>query len=259
MVQNNSSIAQLIAHRGLSSIFPENTLLALQAAYECGARYVEFDVQFTADVVPVLLHDATLERTSGVSGNVNEMTLAQIQDLTAGEPARFGDRFKDVSITSFVEAVQFVNACPDLTCFIDVKDDGVDRLGADVVLEALLGQIKDTRASFVVTSAQHDLIRHAFQRGVQVALVIDDLNTTSEQFAIDVAVSHIFSHMHQVDAAGGVLQQAAWQWAIYGVETAEDADRMLAGGAHFIETRSFDVLQRHLFNARQPNAPDVKS
>ena len=54
---------QLVAHRGYSSQYPENTLLAIEQAFIAGACFVECDVQLTQDGVPVLLHDVTQSRT----------------------------------------------------------------------------------------------------------------------------------------------------------------------------------------------------
>ena len=61
---------QRVAHRGYSAIAPENTLPALAAAVLSGATYVEFDVRTTADGVPVVIHDRTVDRTTDGSGHV---------------------------------------------------------------------------------------------------------------------------------------------------------------------------------------------
>ena len=54
----------VIGHRGAAARAPENTLAGLRRAHELGAAWVEFDVMLTADRVPVLIHDETLERTT---------------------------------------------------------------------------------------------------------------------------------------------------------------------------------------------------
>ena len=53
-------IPELVAHRGYALHYPENTLIGIEAAIRAGARYVEVDVQLSADKVPVLFHDRTL-------------------------------------------------------------------------------------------------------------------------------------------------------------------------------------------------------
>ena len=60
----------LIAHRGAKAYVPENTLLALEKAAECGAEWVEIDVKLTRDGQPVVIHDDLLDRTSNGRGAV---------------------------------------------------------------------------------------------------------------------------------------------------------------------------------------------
>ncbi|GGL18721.1 glycerophosphodiester phosphodiesterase [Mangrovihabitans endophyticus] len=73
-----------VAHRGYSAVAPENTLPALDAAVLAGASLIEFDVRTTADGVPVVIHDRTVDRTTSGIGEVGELTWAQIHELDAG-------------------------------------------------------------------------------------------------------------------------------------------------------------------------------
>lgn len=75
----------VVAHRGASSTHPENTLAAFEAAITLGAPLVEFDVRRSADGVPVVIHDPTLERTTDGSGVVARTPLAELRRLNAGE------------------------------------------------------------------------------------------------------------------------------------------------------------------------------
>ncbi|MGP8303591.1 glycerophosphodiester phosphodiesterase family protein [Streptomyces inhibens] len=71
-----------IGHRGAPEIAPENTLASLEAAAERGADWVETDVQFTKDGRPVIMHDATVDRTTDGTGRVDELTAKEISRLT---------------------------------------------------------------------------------------------------------------------------------------------------------------------------------
>jgi glycerophosphoryl diester phosphodiesterase len=73
-----------VAHRGYSAVAPENTLPALAAAVLAGATFVEFDVRTSADGVPVVIHDRTVDRTTDGTGHVWELTCAEIGALDAG-------------------------------------------------------------------------------------------------------------------------------------------------------------------------------
>jgi glycerophosphoryl diester phosphodiesterase len=88
-------VVHRVAHRGYSAVAPENTLPALAAAALAGATYVEFDVRTTADGVPVVLHDRTVDRTTDGTGHVWELTVEEIRALDAGSwfaPAYAGTR-----------------------------------------------------------------------------------------------------------------------------------------------------------------------
>lgn len=71
----------LLGHRGDSANHAENTLAAFAAALACGADGVELDVRLSRDGVPVVIHDATLDRTTAATGPVASRTAAELQQL----------------------------------------------------------------------------------------------------------------------------------------------------------------------------------
>ncbi|MFI5400262.1 MAG: glycerophosphodiester phosphodiesterase, partial [SAR324 cluster bacterium] len=73
------------AHRGGGGVFPESTLTAFVSCYEqFGCRFMELDVHVTRDGIPVVIHDATLDRTTDGTGPVAAHSLAELQRLDAG-------------------------------------------------------------------------------------------------------------------------------------------------------------------------------
>lgn len=74
-------MALVIAHRGFSSRYPENTLLAFEQALALGADGAEFDVQLTQDGVPVVIHDESVLRVSGADALVKDLPLAELRKL----------------------------------------------------------------------------------------------------------------------------------------------------------------------------------
>ena len=73
----------VIAHRGGAGLWPENTVHAFTRARDLGVDVLEMDAQLTADGVPVIMHDATLDRTTNGTGPVNRLTLAELKKLDA--------------------------------------------------------------------------------------------------------------------------------------------------------------------------------
>ena len=87
--------AFIAGHRGDRAEAPENTMPAFAAAFASGLEFVETDVQLTADGVPVLMHDETVDRTTDGTGAVADLTLDEIRALDAGSwyaPAFAGTR-----------------------------------------------------------------------------------------------------------------------------------------------------------------------
>jgi len=75
---------RLCAHRGGGSLAPENTLAAIRLGHSLGYRAVEIDVRFSSDGVPVLQHDAILDRTTSGHGPLAEQAWAELASLDAG-------------------------------------------------------------------------------------------------------------------------------------------------------------------------------
>ncbi|RML84477.1 glycerophosphodiester phosphodiesterase family protein, partial [Pseudomonas savastanoi] len=95
--------SSLIAHRGAKAYVPENTLLALEKAAECGAEWVEIDVKLTRDGQPVVIHDDLLDRTTNGRGAVVLHELEAIRKLDAG--SWFAPEFAGLQIPTFEEIV----------------------------------------------------------------------------------------------------------------------------------------------------------
>lgn len=118
----------VIAHQGGDGLRPSNTLSAFSHAVELGVDVLEMDIHSTSDGVLVTIHDATVDRTTDGTGRVNEMTLAELQELDAGyhwptlaEEAHRTDRpFRGQGIT--VPALEDVlQAYPDIPMNIEIK------------------------------------------------------------------------------------------------------------------------------------------
>ena len=108
----------IIAHRGVKKFAPENTLPAIEKAIKMKLDYVELDVRTTKDGQLVLMHDASVDRTTNGRGNVRDLTLNEIKKLDAG--IRFSPNFKNTRVPSFDEVLQTING--RINVYLDWKD-----------------------------------------------------------------------------------------------------------------------------------------
>ncbi|NJC95896.1 MAG: glycerophosphodiester phosphodiesterase [Anaerolineae bacterium] len=96
----------IFAHRGASAHAPENTLAAFDLALTQGADGIELDVKLSADGHVVVIHDPTVDRTTGAHGNVKDITLAELRALDAG--SFFSEQYKGEKIPTLEEVFETV-------------------------------------------------------------------------------------------------------------------------------------------------------
>ncbi len=137
----------LWAHRGASCCTPENTMMAFAAAVECGADGIELDIHLTRDGIPVVIHDETLQRTTGGYGPVAARTWQQLQQLDAG--SWFAAEFAGETIPSLEEVLQTFGG--RLRLNLEIKE-----FRAGMAVLELLGRYP--AAEIVVSSFNDDLL-----------------------------------------------------------------------------------------------------
>ncbi|WP_415841216.1 glycerophosphodiester phosphodiesterase [Paenibacillus typhae] len=128
-----------IAHRGASGYAPENTIPAIELAIEMQADYIELDIHLTKDKIPVVIHDETVNRTTGSRGYVRNLTLEQIKQLDAGSwfneayPMFAREQYAGITIPTLDEVFETFG---DKTRYmIEIKEPG-----SNSQIEALLNE-----------------------------------------------------------------------------------------------------------------------
>lgn len=144
----------VIAHRGGASLGPENSLLAVQRSIAVGAAAVEVDVRLTADSVPVVIHDASVDRTTNGSGSVASMSLDSIKALRLVDS---DGAATTESVPSLVELLDFVDG--RCSVLIEVKD-----AACSGVVEAVADAVEHCgAASWVAVQAFSDAVLERFR------------------------------------------------------------------------------------------------
>ena len=152
----------VLAHRGWSGRFPENTMPAFEKAAALGVDGLEMDIRSTADGVPVVIHDERVDRTTNGAGPVNDFTLAELKRLDAGfwwSPDRgrsFPFRGRGISVPTLAEVF---TAFPRLWLNIDIKQKKPS------LVEAFTGMIRQFHLEDHVCVGSFDTPTiHAFRR-----------------------------------------------------------------------------------------------
>jgi len=111
----------IVGHRGVRSLYPENTLVSFRAALDLKLDLIEFDVRKTKDGHLVVCHDADIERTTDSKGLIREMTLEQLKAVDAGIKA--GEQFAGERIPTLEETLDLmVSADYGVLLNVEIKD-----------------------------------------------------------------------------------------------------------------------------------------
>ncbi|KAM4598051.1 glycerophosphodiester phosphodiesterase 1-like [Polymixia lowei] len=168
VLRPNPPRVPVVAHRAGSHDAPENTLAAIREASRNGATGVELDLSFTADGVPVLMHDETVDRTTNGSGPVGRLQLAQLKRLDASAHHRLKDKFSVEKVPTLQEAVE---ECikHQLTVFFDVKGQP-DKAAS--VLSEMYKKFPDLYNSSIVCSFEPKVIYKMRQADPEVVTAL---------------------------------------------------------------------------------------
>lgn len=110
---------KIIAHRGASSYAPENTLAAFQKALDFGADGIELDVRLSKDDIPVICHDASINRTSNGKGYIHELTVAELREFHFY--GKFKREFSKERIPTLEDVLKLIGDKP-ITLNIELKN-----------------------------------------------------------------------------------------------------------------------------------------
>lgn len=274
--------AMISAHRAGSGIAPENTMMALKIGGDnpdFQVDFLEFDIHLTADGIPVLLHDATLDRTSNAAEHfgqenvdVGTRTLAELKELNMGETfvndageAPFaglrGDAIPDdLRIVTLEEALSFLESRGSYRYIIEIKDGGETGLKAADQLYATLEGFGCTQraiaASFhhevtaYLTSAYPDLPRSAGMKETAAFYIRALLNLNAPQGTFPFVALQIPTAMYHVNLATTQLVNYAHENGIavqyWTINDAQEMLRLQSIGADAIITDHPDLAAKVL-------------
>jgi len=230
-----------VAHRGAGKLAPENTLAAFRLGAAHGYRAFECDVKLSADGVPFLLHDATLERTSNGQGEAGQQDWQRLSQLDAGgwhSRAYAGEPLPTLAgIAAFVIA-------NGLQLNIEIKPTpGQEHLTGRVVAELAARLWAGQRLPPLLSSFQPESLAAARDAapGLPRALLLDSLPLAWQDQASALGCAAIVTN-HRLMDAGLLAQLRARQWRamVYTVNEPADAHRLLALGIDGLITDAVD-------------------
>jgi glycerophosphoryl diester phosphodiesterase len=233
----------LIAHRGEPEHWPENSLDGFRAALAAGARYLETDVQLSADGVPVLCHDPTLLRLTGQELEVTRTRWERIAGLPAGEPQRFGSAFDDQRIARLADFAALLAHWPRVRAFVELKRESLQAFGTQAVLDPVLATLAPVLGQCILISFDSAALAEARQRcTLPVGWVLPEWSEAAAASARALAPEYLFCNRKRLPAEPEPLWNGPWQWVVYTVNEAGEIEPFLARGFRMVETNRISRL-----------------
>jgi len=235
--------SRIIAHRGGGALAPENTLAALRKARALGFSAVEFDVMLTADRVPILIHDETLERTTNGRGAVAGTPYAALAMLDAG--AWHGAQFRGERVPSFEQAAKL---CVELELWanVEIKPAAGHARETGALAAKIAAEIwRDGNETPLLSSFEPEALEAAREaapqlpRGFLTDRVSGDWRASMERYA---CVSLNCNQAHLTEARAREVREAGYWLLCYTVNDPDVARRLFGWGVDAIFTDRLDLI-----------------
>ena len=248
-VANEWSYPRWVAHRGAGKLAPENTLAAFKLGASHGYTMFECDVKLSADGVPFLLHDDTLERTTNGIGIAGSMTWQDLQQLDAGSWHSTSYAGEPIPSLDTVAAYCISNSF-DLN--IEIKPTlGTDQLTGQVVAQHAARIWQNESRKPLLTSFKPDALQAAVDAAPNLprGLLLHELWPGWLETALMLGCQAVICH-HRLWDTSSVTQakSAGFKLLSYTVNDDADVQRLLTLGCDGIITDQVDV-----FKPTQPN------
>jgi len=182
---------KIIAHRGVSGLFPENTLSAICAGIALPSDYVEIDVRLTKDGIPVVIHDRNLQRTAMTNLPVHELTLEEIAHFDAG--SWFDPKFEKEKIPLLKDVLE---VCWNQTgLMIEIKKCPQPD---NIIVNAVFNTISCANSlpiKLIIGSLSHDTVSEIQKKSLEIQSEIPPMGIIEKLDLIDPSIKIGIKHM----------------------------------------------------------------
>lgn len=225
---------RLVAHRGDMKTYPENSLLALNEAAKLGFAYLELDIQLSSDHRPIVIHDDSLLRTTGINKDVKDLTAAQLNTYSILSPKQ--DQKDLLKISTLEQAVNVLNDYPKITLFVEIKEESIEHFDLQTVVDATTKDLKHAQFNIVIISFMKEVLELVKEiANYPVGWVLRKYDQTHKEIAVKMNPDYIFCNVKKVNQPSK-LWQGSWKWALYDVMNPTFAYELLEQGVSLIET-----------------------
>ena len=219
---------------------------------------MELDLQLTRDLKPMLHHDVSLQRMAGVDLDIRETKAKKVKSLSASYPERFGEEFVDNRFTSFKKFCKWLKNNPDVTIFVELKQESIDRFGLPVFVDEVHKRIlqTDVETQCVLISFNHEVVEYSRKISpMRTGWVLPAWSDNNKLLLQQLKPDFLFCDKDYLPSQDEDIWRGSWQWAIYNLDDVASATAMANRGMPFLETNEIGTLMRDDALANRFNPP----
>lgn len=237
----------IIAHRGASAYYPENTMIAFEKAVEMGAEMIELDVMMSKDGVAIVFHDAKLDQHTNGSSYVKNYTLKELKKLDAG--SWFDSEFSDQKIPTLEDVLKFASG--KIALNIEIKTEAVSDNIRNGIEQKILRLVKKygMESHVLFSSFDYRAIQHLKKLDPKVSVAL-----LYERKQSNRLLPHQLIEKYKVDAFNCSYRQLKRKWMadlneynipafVYTVDSKRRMQKLITGGITGIFTNKPDLLK----------------
>ena len=247
----DTSIPRLVAHRGYMQNYPENTWLGLRAALECGACWIEFDVQMCADGRFILLHDTDFKRTADTAASVFDIDNERLTAISVHEPERLGERYAPLPVCDLDTVLVKLRAFRRARAMVEIKRESLEHWGLQRVMDALLTNLQPHISQCVLISYSHQALSYARQSSaIDIGWVLDSYDQEHLNRAKLLCPQYLICNERKI-RRGQTPWSGSWQWVLYDINDPTRALQWAGRGIELIETGAIGSMLQDPLLARR--------
>ncbi|MCP4410374.1 MAG: hypothetical protein GY807_22035 [Gammaproteobacteria bacterium] len=252
--------SKLVAHRGDMRYHPENTLPALQCAIEAGAQHIEFDIQYSRDLVPMLIHDFTLERTTGRAGTVGDYPAAELEQIPVLPAEQSLHNYDEVVIPTLTKTIELLNQHPKTASFVELKRHSMEQFGMQECVDRVIATLTSARFKWTLISFNQDALNYAkHHHGRPIGWALRHYDDQSRNTAHKLRPEFLFCNYKKLPLDKSSLWKGPWRWVVYDLQDPKLAVSLINHGVDMIETCCIsDMLRTRYFGAINTNNNGIR-
>jgi len=233
----------LIGHRGEPASWPENSYKGFEAVLQFGVKYIETDVQITADGMAVLNHDPSLLKITGHNLLVTDTEYRDMQTLSAGHAERFGEKYKELVITRLDEFATLLKQWPQARAFIEIKRASIVAFGAEKVVDTVLATLQDVFEQVTIISFDYEALVYTREVcDLPIGWVLPAWSGENRSRARELSPEYLFCNRKRLPPESEAPWDGRWKWVVYTVNEIDEIAPFIRRGMDMLETNRIRMM-----------------